>query len=176
MAIYDEDPDRIYYDEKVTYEEPLYEFFTCDYFDRYYSSTFVDDSLMLVGDITVSEDSSKLSPWKEVTTFCYNGTTYTGSLKSFSQADFANFNDANIVIIYGEEDNRYLQTLLLNALQNKAEVIFISENPSLINQYAKKFKSIIPILDSSEDNHLSAKKQLINYFIEQYKISRENRI
>ena len=105
--IYDEEPDKIYY------EEPLYEFFTCDYFDRYYSDIFYDDSLMIVGDITVPEDSEQLSPWREVATTCYNGTTVISSLKSFTQSDLNNFNNANIVIIYGEEDNLYLQNLLL---------------------------------------------------------------
>lgn len=164
----DEDSYRIYDEEPLVFEEPLYEFFTGDHFERYYSDVFADESLMLVGDFPLTRDAKKIEPWSDVATTCYNGTTFVGCLEQFDMQDVQTFNASSIIIIYGEEDTRYLRTAIVNAIQNKAEVVLISDNPSLLELYAKKFKNIVPIFDNEQDKHLSAKRQLVDFFISQY--------
>lgn len=160
------DPDL--YPEEPVFEEPIYEFFTGDYFERLYGETFAEDDLMMVGDLSLSKDLNKLKPFQEVVDNCYNGKITNANLSSFSRADLETFTNAKIVIVYGEEDNRRLQVILANAIQNQASVVFISDDTSLIAKYAKKFKQIIPILDQEDDKHLSSKKQLVTFFVDQY--------
>lgn len=167
-SIGEENVDAIYYDVPPIYGEPLYDFFTSDYFAQGYSHIFEDNDLVIAYDLPLTNDIERVNPWQVVASNCYNGTTYVRCLSQFTQSDTNIFNGASVVIFYGEKDTLILRNAIIRAITNKAEVILISESSDLIDMYSREFKSIITILESDNKNNTSAKRQLVDVFIEMY--------
>ena len=132
------DPDRIYLGEESVERESLYSFFQSDYFDRYYSKTFEEDEMMVLGDFSVSHDPTNISPWAGIANACYNGNVTVVDLEHFSYTDSQFFDSSKIITLIGEADTRILKTMIIRALENKAQVILISDNQELLNTYSKK--------------------------------------
>ena len=64
-----------------------------------------------------------------------------------------------------------IKTLIIQALENKAQVILISSDKDLLDIYSKKFKNIIPIYNNPEDNY-NAQRAYVDFFVEQYQNTR----
>ena len=71
------------------------------------------------------------------------------------------------ITLIGEEDTEMLRTMAIRALENKAQVILISDDKGLLNAYSKKFKSIVTIYNDPNDNY-AAQKAYVDFFVEQY--------
>ena len=168
-SLYEEiDPDRLYIGEEAVNVEPLYAFFQSDYFERYHARTFVDDEMMVLGDFSVSHDPTNISPWTGIANACYNGNVTTADLEHFSYTDSQVFDSSKIITLIGETDTRMLKTMIIRALENKAQVVFISDDRELLNSYSKKFKNIIPIYNDRDDSYTS-QKAYVDFFVEQYR-------
>jgi len=171
-SIDEENVDAIYYDVPPIYDEPLYGFFVSDSFVRFYSEIFEDDTLVVAYDLPLTNDLKKVNSWQDVASTCYNGNTYVMCLSQFTQRDINIFNNANIVIFYGETDTVSLRSALIRAIENKAEVILISESSDLIDMYSREFKCIITILDGDNKNPTAAKRQLVDVFVGMYQVAK----
>lgn len=153
--------------EEPVFEDPIYEFFTGDYFERYYGDTFKDESLMVITDLSRTSELSKQNAVMEASEICYNGSITGVELTRFNQSAHEALGGANTVIIYSEVDSRNLRAIIITALENKSNIVFISDDAELLNNYTKKFKNIVPILDT-DDDHKHMKKELVAYFISHY--------
>ena len=165
------EPDYEYLGEEPIYKEPLYDFFQSDYFDRYFSNTFADDEMMVLGDFAVTHDPVNISPWASIANTCFNGNVIACDLEHFTYADSQTFNNSKFITLIGEADTRLLKTLIIRALENKAQVILISSDKELLDIYSKKFKNIIPIYNNPEDNY-NAQRAYVDFFVEQYQNTR----
>lgn len=165
------EPDYEYLGEEPIYKEPLYDFFQSDYFDRYFSNTFADDEMMVLGDFAVTHDPVNISPWASIANTCFNGNVIACDLEHFTYADSQTFNNSKFITLIGEADTRLLKTLIIQALENKAQVILISNDKELLDIYSKKFKNIIPIYNNPEDNY-NAQRAYVDFFVEQYQNTR----
>lgn len=163
----DYDPDDEYLGEQPVYREPLYGFFQNDNFERYFSKIFAENEMMVLGDFSVTHDSENLSPWDRIANTCFNGNVTAVDLEHFSYSDFQTFNNSMFITLIGEEDTSRLQTMVIRALENKAQVVLISDDKELLKAYSKKFKSIVPIYNAPDDNY-AAQKAYVDFFIEQY--------
>ena len=163
----DYEPDYEYLGEQPVYREPLYGFFQHDNFERYFSKIFDENEMMVLGDFSVTQDPTKMSPWAGIANTCFNGNVAAVDLEHFSSSDFRTFNNSMFITLIGEEDTEMLRTMAIRALENKAQVILISDDKGLLNAYSKKFKSIVTIYNDPNDNY-AAQKAYVDFFVEQY--------
>lgn len=163
----DYEPDYEHLGEQPVYREPLYEFFQNDHFERCFAKTFSENEMMVLGDFSITHDPKNMSPWAGIANTCFNGNVKAVDLEHFSYADFQTFNISVFITLIGEADTSRLQTMVISALENKAQVILISDDKALLNTYSKKFKSIVPIYNDPNDNY-AAQKAYVDFFVEQY--------
>ncbi len=168
--IFDEeiDPDQAMYDSEVIYGEPLYDFFSSDYFEQGYSTIFKNDKLMLIGELSKTGDLDEIKPFTEVCDICYNGETLVSTVDRFSHDELKDFNTSKFTILYAEEYTIELRNLLILATENESEIVVITNDRVVANSIMKKHPNIRMIVDDENDNHLRAKKDLVAFFIEQY--------
>lgn len=165
------DPDRIYLGEEPLERESIYSFFQSDYFDRYYSKVFENDEMMVLGEFSLTHDPTNIAPWASIANTCFNGNVTAVDLEHFSYTDSQFFESSKIITLIGESDTRMLKTMIIRALENKAQVILISDDKELLNAYSKKFKNIIPIYNDRDDSYTS-QKAYVDFFVEQYQNAR----
>lgn len=167
----DYEPDHIYLGEEPIYQEPLYDFFQADNFDRYFSNIFVEDAMMVIGDFSVTNDPTHIAPWASIANNCFNGDVIACDAKHFSYNDSSTFDSSKFITLIGEEDTKMLRTLTIRAIENQSQVVLISEDMELLNAYSKRFKSIIPIYNNPENNY-EAQKTYVDFFVDQYQNAR----
>lgn len=164
-----EEYDHEEFDIKLEYEEPLYEFFTGDYFEQYYGNIFVDDELVILTDTSKIENNQRVASIINATEICYNGIITIGNMKRINAEINDSFNQAQIIIFYVENDSQHLELLLAIAKVNHAKILLVTNDLELLQKYQKRYKNIIPLFDNGE---VKLEKMIADFFAEEYRQAR----